>query len=73
ILTKCLGLDSQLTTLRHIQHGGWSCALDPILPTLQDMEAVKVVLEATPDTLSYMINVREDKITHVPLMEVVEL
>ena len=37
------------------------------------MEAVKALLEATPDTPSYMIGVRENKITRVPLMEAVAM
>lgn len=73
VLTERLGLDSRVTTLGHIQRGGRPCAFDRILPTLQGIEAVKAVLEATPDTPSYMIGVRENKITRVPLMEAVEM
>ncbi|KAI6169160.1 phosphofructokinase domain-containing protein [Pisolithus thermaeus] len=73
VLTERLGLDSRVTTLGHIQRGGRPCAFDRILPTLQGIEAVKAVLEATPDTPSYMIGVRENKITRVPLVEAVEM
>lgn len=31
------------------------------------------LLEATPETPSYMIGIRENKITRVPLMEAVEM
>ncbi|KAF8121156.1 hypothetical protein EV363DRAFT_1278089 [Boletus edulis] len=41
-------------------------------PTLQDIEAVNALLEATPDTPLYMIRVCENNITRVPFMEAVE-
>ena len=37
------------------------------------MEAVNTLLEAGPDTPSYMIGISENKITRVPLMEAVEM
>lgn len=37
------------------------------------MEAVNTLLEANPDTPSYMIGISENKITRVPLMEAVEM
>lgn len=73
VLTDQLGLDTRVTTLGHTQRGGRPCAFDRILPTLQGIEAVKALLEATPDTPSYMIGVRENKITRVPLMQAVEM
>ncbi|KAF8127013.1 phosphofructokinase domain-containing protein [Boletus edulis] len=73
VLTERLGLDTRVTTLGHTQRGGKPCALDRTLPTLQGVEAVNALLEATPDTPSYMIGVRENKITRVPLMEAVEM
>ncbi|KAF8557460.1 6-phosphofructokinase [Imleria badia] len=73
VLTERLGLDTRVTTLGHTQRGGKPCALDRTLPTLQGAEAVNALLEATPDTPSYMIGVRENKITRVPLMEAVAM
>ncbi|KAG1733599.1 phosphofructokinase domain-containing protein [Suillus paluster] len=73
VLTERLGLDTRVTTLGHTQRGGRPCAFDRILPTLQGKEAVSALLEATPDTPSYMIGVRENKITRVPLMEAVAM
>ncbi|KAG6374484.1 phosphofructokinase domain-containing protein [Boletus reticuloceps] len=73
VLTERLGLDTRVTTLGHTQRGGKPCALDRTLPTLQGVEAVNALLEATPDTPSYMIGVRENKITRVPLMKAVEM
>ena len=44
-----------------------------IKPTLQGVEAVDALLEANPETPSYMIGVQENKITRVPLMEAVAM
>ncbi|KAF8896399.1 PFK protein [Infundibulicybe gibba] len=73
VLSERLGLDTRVTTLGHTQRGGRPCAYDRILPTLQGIEAVEALLEATPDTPSYMIGVQENKITRVPLMEAVAM
>ncbi|KAI9568228.1 phosphofructokinase domain-containing protein [Boletus coccyginus] len=73
VLTERLQLDTRVTTLGHTQRGGKPCALDRTLPTLQGVEAVNALLEATPDTPSYMIGIRENKITRVPLMEAVAM
>ena len=40
-------------------------------PTLQGVEAVDALLEATPETPSYMIGTQENTITRIPLMEAV--
>ncbi|KAG6900685.1 hypothetical protein C0993_004995 [Termitomyces sp. T159_Od127] len=73
VLTTRLGLDTRVTTLGHTQRGGRPCAWDRVLPTLQGVEAVSVLLEATPETPSYMIGIKENKIMRVPLMEAVEM
>ncbi|WRT64730.1 6-phosphofructokinase [Kwoniella shivajii] len=71
ILVDRLGLDTRVTTLGHTQRGGRPCAFDRILPTLQGVQAVQALLEATPETPSYMIGIQENKITKVPLLEAV--
>ncbi|KAJ7127033.1 phosphofructokinase domain-containing protein [Mycena epipterygia] len=73
ILTERLGLDTRVTTLGHTQRGGRPCAMDRILPTLQGIKAVEALLEANPETPSYMIGIQENKITMVPLMEAVAM
>ncbi|KAF8206428.1 phosphofructokinase domain-containing protein [Mycena galopus ATCC 62051] len=73
ILTDRLGLDTRVTTLGHTQRGGRPCAMDRILPTLQGFKAVEALLEANPETPSYMIGIQENKITMVPLMEAVAM
>ncbi|KAG8885540.1 6-phosphofructokinase, alpha subunit [Tulasnella sp. 332] len=72
VLSEHLGLDTRVTTLGHVQRGGRPCAWDRILPTLQGVEAVRVLLQATPETPSYMIGISENKLIRVPLMEAVK-
>lgn len=87
VLVDRLGLDTRVTTLGHTQRGGKPCAMDRILvstaypshsgsklisqPTLQGVQAVQALLEATPETPSYMIGIQENKIIKVPLLEAV--
>ncbi|KAK1833201.1 phosphofructokinase-domain-containing protein [Podospora conica] len=67
-----LALDTRITTLGHVQRGGTAVAYDRMLATLQGVEAVKAVLEATPETPTCFIAVTENKITRKPLMEAVQ-
>lgn len=66
-----LGLDTRVTTLGHVQRGGSACAYDRYLSTLQGVEAVNAVLEATPETPTYFIAINENKITRKPLVQAV--
>lgn len=68
-----LGLDTRITQLGHVQRGGSAVAYDRMLATLQGVEAVKAVLESTPDTPSPMIGMLENKIIRTPLVEAVKL
>ncbi|KAF2814037.1 6-phosphofructokinase [Mytilinidion resinicola] len=72
LLTNQLGLDTRITTLGHVQRGGTACAYDRMLSTLQGAEAVKAVLEATPETPSPVICMIENKIVRRPLLEAVK-
>ncbi|PWN53267.1 6-phosphofructokinase [Violaceomyces palustris] len=72
VLSEKLGLDTRVTTLGHTQRGGKPDANDRILATLQGVEAVEAVLEATPETPSYVIGISENKITRIPLVYAVE-
>jgi 6-phosphofructokinase 1 len=65
------GLDTRVTTLGHVQRGGQPAAYDRMLSTLQGVEAVKAVLEATPETPSPVICIVENKIVRRPLLEAV--
>jgi 6-phosphofructokinase 1 len=69
---KGLGLDTRITTLGHVQRGGTAVAYDRMLATLQGVEAVKAVLEATPETPTSVIAINENKIVRKPLMQAVQ-
>ncbi|KAF2016288.1 6-phosphofructokinase [Aaosphaeria arxii CBS 175.79] len=71
LLSQKAGLDTRVTTLGHVQRGGTPCAYDRMLATLQGVEAVKAVLEATPETPSPVICMVENKIERRPLLEAV--
>lgn len=68
-----LGLDTRITTLGHVQRGGTAVAYDRLLATLQGVDAVKAVLDLTPDDPSPMIGSLENKIVRQPLIEAVKL
>lgn len=72
ILTKRMGLDTRVTVLGHTQRGGSACAYDRYLSTLQGVEAVRAVLDMTPESPSPVITIRENKIMRTPLMEAVK-
>ena len=69
LLKERLKLDTRITTLGHVQRGGNACAYDRQLSTLQGVEAVKAVLEATPNTPSPFIAITENKIVRRPLVD----
>ncbi|KAL3418907.1 ATP-dependent 6-phosphofructokinase 1 [Phlyctema vagabunda] len=66
-----LALDTRITTLGHVQRGGSACAYDRYLSTLQGVEAVNAVLDATPETPTPFIAINENKITRKPLVQAV--
>jgi 6-phosphofructokinase 1 len=72
ILTERLNLDTRVTVLGHTQRGGAACAYDRWLSTLQGVEAVRAVLEMTPQSPSPVITIRENKIMRTPLMDAVK-
>ena len=71
LLSNTLKLDTRITTLGHVQRGGHACAYDRQLSTLQGVEAVNAVLEATPETPSSFIAIIENQIVRNPLIEAV--
>lgn len=72
VLVK-LGLDTRVTTLGHVQRGGTAVAYDRVLATLQGVEAVKAVLESTPETPSPLIGIEENKIVRLSLVDAVRI
>ena len=73
LLSNRLGLDTRITTLGHVQRGGSACAYDRTLSTLQGVEAVEAVLDATSETPTPVISIIENKIVRKPLVEAVKL
>ncbi len=69
LVSNKLGLDTRITTLGHVQRGGNACAYDRILSTLQGVEAVNAVLDATPETPTPVIAIIENKISRKSLQE----
>ncbi|KAI3404757.2 PFK1 [Candida oxycetoniae] len=67
-----LGLDTRVTILGHVQRGGTAVAFDRRLATMQGVEAIKAVLELTPDTPSPMIGILKNKIVRYPLVDAVK-
>ncbi len=64
--------DTRITILGHVQRGGAPSAFDRNLSTQLGAAAVTELLQATPDTPSYMMGLRENRIVRRPLMECVE-
>lgn len=73
ILTDRLHLDTRKTVLGHTQRGGLPSYYDRWLSTLQGVEAVNAILEATPTTPTPVITIRENKIERSSLQECVAL
>jgi 6-phosphofructokinase 1 len=73
VLVNTLGLDTRVTTLGHVQRGGAAVAYDRIIATFQGVEAVKAVLDSTPDTPSPLIAIEENKIVRKSLVEAVKI
>lgn len=67
-----IGLDTRITKLGHVQRGGTTVAIDRFLATLQGVEAIKAVLENTPETPSPMIGIQNNRIVRIPLVEAVK-
>lgn len=68
----CLKLDTRVTTLGHVQRGGSACAYDRTLASLQGVEAVRAVLDSTPETPTCVIAINENKICRKDLMQAVK-
>lgn len=71
-LEEGLGEEVRVTVLGHVQRGGAPSAFDRNLGTLMGHEAVRAMLDATPQTEPQMICLRGNRITRAPLMTCVE-
>lgn len=71
-LEEGLGEEVRVTVLGHVQRGGAPSAFDRNLGTLMGHEAVRAVLDSTPQTEPQMICLRGNRVTRAPLMNCVE-
>lgn len=71
VLEERLGEDTRVTILGHVQRGGVPSAFDRWMSTLLGYTAVKELISATPEREPQLIGMRENRVTHVPLMECV--
>ena len=71
VLEERMGEDARVTILGHVQRGGAPSAFDRNMSTLLGYAAVEEVLQATPETEPVLIGLRENRITHTPLMHCV--
>ncbi len=68
LLEDRLGEDTRVTILGHVQRGGAPSAFDRWMSTLLGHTAVLELISATPEREPQLIGMRENRITHVPLM-----
>ncbi|HEY65468.1 MAG TPA: 6-phosphofructokinase [Caldilineae bacterium] len=72
VLEERLGEEARVTILGHVQRGGPPSAFDRNLSTLLGIAAVEELLAATPESPAYLIGLRENRITRMPLEECVK-
>lgn len=72
VLEERHGEETRVTVLGHVQRGGSPSAFDRNMSTMLGYEAVQTILSATPDTESLLIGMRNNRMTHMPLMHCVE-
>ncbi len=69
VLVEKLNEDVRVTVLGHVQRGGSPSAFDRTLSTLMGYEAVNTILAAKPEDEPVVIGIRNNRMTHLPLME----
>ncbi|XP_039609479.1 ATP-dependent 6-phosphofructokinase, platelet type isoform X8 [Polypterus senegalus] len=73
LVVKCLGFDTRVTILGHVQRGGTPSAFDRILASRMGVEAVLALLEASPDTPACVVSLCGNQSVRLPLMECVQM
>ncbi len=68
LLEERLGEDTRVTILGHVQRGGAPSAFDRWMSMLLGHTAVLELLNVTPEHEPQLIGMRENRVTHVPLM-----
>ncbi|XP_016330405.1 ATP-dependent 6-phosphofructokinase, platelet type isoform X5 [Sinocyclocheilus anshuiensis] len=73
LVVRCLGFDTRVTVLGHVQRGGTPSAFDRILASRMGVEAVLALLEASPGTPACVVSLCGNQAVRVPLMECVQM
>lgn len=73
LVVRCLGFDTRVTILGHVQRGGTPSAFDRILASRMGVEAVLALLEASPDTPACVVSLCGNQAVRLPLMECVQM
>ncbi|XP_051727857.1 ATP-dependent 6-phosphofructokinase, platelet type isoform X3 [Ctenopharyngodon idella] len=73
LVVSCLGFDTRVTILGHVQRGGTPSAFDRILASRMGVEAVLALLEASPGTPACVVSLCGNQAVRVPLMECVQM
>uniref|UniRef100_A0A8C7HR68 Phosphofructokinase, platelet n=1 Tax=Oncorhynchus kisutch TaxID=8019 RepID=A0A8C7HR68_ONCKI len=72
-LKECLGFDTRVTILGHVQRGGTPSAFDRILASRMGVEAVIALLETTANTPACVVSLCGNQAVRLPLMECVQM
>ncbi|XP_041923487.1 ATP-dependent 6-phosphofructokinase, platelet type isoform X1 [Alosa sapidissima] len=73
LVVRCLGFDTRVTILGHVQRGGTPSAFDRILASRMGVEAVLALLETTANTPAYVVSLCGNQSVRLPLMECVQM
>jgi 6-phosphofructokinase 1 len=72
VLEDRLGEDTRVTILGHVQRGGAPSAFDRNMSTMCGYRAIEELMQATPESESYVVGFRDNRIATAPLMHCVE-
>ncbi|KAM3865757.1 ATP-dependent 6-phosphofructokinase, platelet type-like [Diretmus argenteus] len=73
LVVRCLGFDTRVTILGHVQRGGTPSAFDRILASRMGVEAVLALLEASATTPACVVSLVGNQAIRLPLMECVQM
>uniref|UniRef100_A0A7N8X7F3 ATP-dependent 6-phosphofructokinase n=1 Tax=Mastacembelus armatus TaxID=205130 RepID=A0A7N8X7F3_9TELE len=73
LVVRCLGFDTRVTILGHVQRGGTPSAFDRILASRMGVEAVLALLEASASTPACVVSLVGNQAVRLPLMECVQM
>uniref|UniRef100_A0A3B3SF89 ATP-dependent 6-phosphofructokinase n=1 Tax=Paramormyrops kingsleyae TaxID=1676925 RepID=A0A3B3SF89_9TELE len=73
LVVRCMGFDTRVTILGHVQRGGTPSAFDRILASRMGVEAVLALLGASPSTEACVVSLCGNQAVRLPLMECVQM